>query len=228
MKGFQLLGGISPEEFDYFHEMITHQELTRIGNPGFRDSLSSGLVIGLPPVMNFAKKPIRDKVMHEVLNGQKRICLAISDPNAGSDVAGLTCTAKLSECEKYYIVNGTKKWITNGTFCDYFVTAVRTGDEGIFGVSMLLIERSEGLVTKPIKTSYSAAAGTAYITYTDVKVPVENLLGEENRGFEIIMSNFNHERWMIATGILYGIRLITEQCMMWANQREVFGKKLVE
>ena len=80
----------------------------------------------------------------EVLNGYKRICLAITDENAGSDVANLTCVAKLSECGKFYIVNGTKKWITNGMFSDYFVTAVRTGDEGIFGVSMLLIERSEG------------------------------------------------------------------------------------
>ena len=80
----------------------------------------------------------------EVLNGDKRICLAITDENAGSDVANLTCVAKLSECGKFYIVNGTKKWITNGMFSDYFVTAVRTGDEGIFGVSMLLIERSEG------------------------------------------------------------------------------------
>lgn len=119
----------------------------------------------------------------EVLNGDKRICLAITDENAGSDVANLTCVAKLSECGKFYIVNGTKKWITNGMFSDYFVTAVRTGDEGIFGVSMLLIERSEGLITKPIKTSYSPAAGTAWITFTNVMVPIENLLGEENLGF---------------------------------------------
>jgi alkylation response protein AidB-like acyl-CoA dehydrogenase len=80
-----------------------------------------------------------------VLSGHKIICLAISDENAGSDVAGLTCTAKLSECGKFYIVNGTKKWITNGNFADYFVTAVRTGEAGIFGISMLLIERSEGI-----------------------------------------------------------------------------------
>jgi alkylation response protein AidB-like acyl-CoA dehydrogenase len=79
-----------------------------------------------------------------VLDGRKIICLAISDENAGSDVAGLTCTAKLSDCGKFYVVNGTKKWITNGTFADYFVTAVRTGDPGILGISMLLIERSEG------------------------------------------------------------------------------------
>ena len=71
----------------------------------------------------------------------------------------------------------------------------RTGDKGMGGVSMLLIERGEGLETKPIKTGYSSAAGTAYVIMEDVKVPVENLLGEENQGFKCIMYNFNHERW---------------------------------
>lgn len=91
------------------------------------------------------------------------------------------------------IVNGTKKWITNGTFCDYFVTGVRTGN----ALSVLLIERGEGVETKPIKTSYSSAAGTAYVTFDNVKVPAENLLGQENKGIHIILSNFNHERWMM-------------------------------
>jgi len=75
---------------------------------------------------------------------------------------------------------------------------------------MLLIERSEGLSTKVIKTSYSSAAGTAYITFDNVKVPVENLLGEENRGFEIIMSNFNHERWMIVCCVAGSLRAVIE------------------
>lgn len=78
----------------------------------------------------------------ECLKGEKRIVLAITDPDAGSDVAGLTCTAELSPCKQFYIVNGTKKWITNGTYADYFVTAVRTGKKGTKGISMLLIERS--------------------------------------------------------------------------------------
>ncbi len=78
------------------------------------------------------------------MSGEKIICLAISDANAGSDVAGLTCTAEKSSCGKFYIVNGTKKWITNGMFSDYFTTAVRTGKSGMGGISMLLIERSQG------------------------------------------------------------------------------------
>ena len=79
-----------------------------------------------------------------------------------------------------------------------------------------------------IKTSYSTAAGTSYITFENVKVPIENLLGEENEGFKIIMSNFNHERWMIVCCMSSGSRLIVEECFKWANQREAFGKKLIE
>ena len=128
--------------------------MCRLGAPGFVDGLKAGLIIGLPPVMYWAQKDIKERVTHEVLRGDKQICLAISDPDAGSDVAGLTCTAKLSDCGKFYIVNGTKKWITNGMFCDYFVTAVRTGVKGIPGISMLLIERSAGNLFIILKLFY--------------------------------------------------------------------------
>ena len=98
------------------------------------------MIIGLPPVLHFGSKALKDKIIPEVLSGEKKICLAISEPTAGSDVAALKTTAVKSQCGKYWIVNGTKKWITNGTFCDYFSTAVRTGP-GPGGVTMLLIER---------------------------------------------------------------------------------------
>ena len=135
--------------------------MVRIGCPGVRDAVGAGFAIGLPPIIKFAKPHIREKVVPEIMNGEKVVVLAISDPDAGSDVAGLTCVAKLTDDGKHYIVNGTKKWITNGTYADYFVTAVRTGDQGIFAISMILIERSEGnlfilgVSTKLIKTSYS-------------------------------------------------------------------------
>ena len=80
---------------------------------------------------------------------------------------------------------------TNGVFSDYFVVGAKTDK----GLSVLLIERGEGIETKAIKTSYSAAAGTTFITFDNVKVPVGNLLGEENKGIHVILSNFNHERW---------------------------------
>ncbi|KAJ3071636.1 hypothetical protein HK102_006397, partial [Quaeritorhiza haematococci] len=184
-----LPGGILPSEYDYIAEMIVHEEFARHACRGYGDGLLGGMVIGLPPVLNFGSPALQAKVVPAVLKGEKFICLAISEPTAGSDVANIKTTAKKTPDGKFYIVNGTKKWITNGVFCDYFSTAVRTDK----GISMLLIERSEGVETKGIKTSYSSAAGTAYITFENVKVPVENLLGVENKGFQVIMSNFNHE-----------------------------------
>ena len=220
----KLLGGVSAEEFDYFHEMIVHEEFTNMGYPGYQDSLATGMVIGLPPVLIFGSKAIKERVVPLVLTGKKRICLAISEPGAGSDVANIKTRAIKSPCGKFYIVNGCKKWITGGKESDFFTTAVVTDK----GISMLLVERGPGLETKSIKTSYSSAAGTSYITYENVKVPVENLLGKEGGGFPVIMYNFNHERWFIIAGILAAARSIVDECFRWANQRQVFGKKLLE
>lgn len=218
------------EDFDYFHELILHQELSSLGMPGYVDSLGCGMVIGLPPVINFARPELKAKVVNEVFNGEKRICLAISEPGAGSDVAGVDCTAVKTADGKHYIVNGVKKWITNGNFCDYFSTAVRTGDADsrLKGISMLLIERGPGVTTKKIKTSYSPAAGTALVIFNNVKVPVGNLLGKENQGFKIIVTNFNHERWFIVAQFNRLARLVVEESFKWAHQRHAFGKRLVD
>mmetsp|Transcript_16259 Transcript_16259/g.28934 ORF Transcript_16259/g.28934 Transcript_16259/m.28934 type:complete len:511 (-) Transcript_16259:171-1703(-) len=224
VPGVNLLGGVNPEEFDFFHELIAHEEIARIGCPGFQDGMGAGFIIGLPPVLHFGSKQLAAKIVPEVLTGKKRICLAISEPHAGSDVAGVQTTAVKSPCGQFYIVNGAKKWITNGTFCDYFVTACRTEK----GFSLLLIERDDNLSTTAIKTSYSPAAGTAYVLYENVKVPVGNLLGKEHDGFKCIMHNFNHERWFIVCGVNRGSRLVVEECIKWAKQRKAFNKALVE
>ena len=98
--------------------MIITQELGRCGARGYGDGLQAGAVIGLPPVLNFASDAVKAKVVPEVLSGKKFISLAISEAFAGSDVAGLKTTAKKTEDGKHWIINGTKKWITNGTFSD--------------------------------------------------------------------------------------------------------------
>lgn len=92
--------------------------------------------------MKFASPAMQERVVGPCLRGEKLICLAITEPSAGSDVANIQTTAVLSPCGKFYIVNGLKKWITNAHFCDYFTTAVRTGGKGMKGLSLLLIERS--------------------------------------------------------------------------------------
>lgn len=219
--------GLKIEEFDYFYEQICHEEVGRLATPGFVDGIGSGMVIGLPPVINFGSEEMKSVVVPEVLRGEKRICLAITEPYAGSDVANIRTTAVLDPTGQFYIVNGTKKWITNGFASSYFTTLVRTGGKGAGGLSFLLIPRTEGVETKLISTSYSKSAGTAYITFNNVKVPVQNRIGAENAGFYLSMSNFVHERWMIICYIVAASRGILSEVYKWCNQRKAFGKNLL-
>merc|ERR1712050_99642 len=118
--------------------------------------------------------------------------------------------------------------ITGGMNADYFVTAARTGGKGAKGISMMLVPRTDEVQTKVIKSKYSSAAGTAYVTYEGAVVPKRNMFLKENAGFQIIMSNFNHERWMICIVCIVRARICTEEVFKWAMQRKVFGNKLVE
>jgi len=120
---------------------------------------------------------------------------AVTEPSAGSDVANLKTTAKKTADGKHYIVNGEKKWITNGVFADFFTTAVRTGEEGMGGVSLLVIERSKGVKTTQMKCSGVWPSGTTYVEFDDVMVPVGNLIGKENQGFKYIMSAAHNTKW---------------------------------
>ncbi|KAJ4321548.1 hypothetical protein N0V94_002869 [Neodidymelliopsis sp. IMI 364377] len=225
LHGKNLLGVVKGEEFDYLHDLVQAQEGVRANARGFQDGNMAGMTISLTAVLQWMPETeLKTRVVNEVLTGKKKMCLAITEAFAGSDVAGLRTTATLTPDGKHYIVRGTKKWITNGMFSDYFVTGCKTDK----GFSVLLIERDENLETKLIKTSYSTTAGTAFVEYNDCKVPVENLLGKEHQGFAVIMANFNHERFMMACAVIRHSRTIVEECLKWCNQRIVFGKKLVE
>jgi len=149
--------------------------------------------------------------------------------HAGSDVASIQTSARKTEDGKHYIVNGEKKWITNGIWADFFTTAVRTGGPGMGGISLLLIEKSfPGVTTRKMKCSGAWPSGTTYVTFEDVKVPVENLIGAENDGFRCIMNNFNHERWGLVVQAARLARVCVEEAMRHALQRSTFGKKLID
>ncbi|KAK7546621.1 acyl-CoA dehydrogenase [Phyllosticta citricarpa] len=225
LHGRKLLdGAVEGDKFDYFHDLIMTQEMVRNNARGFQGNMA-GLVIGLTAVKEWARdKELRDRVTEECLTGKKKICLAITEAFAGSDVSGIRTTATKTPDGKHYIISGTKKWITNGMFSDYFVVGCRTEK----GFSVILVEKGDGVDTKPIKTSYSSTAATTFIEFDNVKVPVNHLLGEEHKGFKVIVSNFNHERWSMAAAALRFSRTIVEECLKWSNQRIVFGKKLAD
>ncbi|KPI39756.1 Acyl-CoA dehydrogenase [Cyphellophora attinorum] len=210
---------VPPEQWDLFHEMLLTDEISRTGSGGLVWNLIGGFGIGCPPVVKYGKKSLQERILPGILSGDKRICLAITEPDAGSD---------LSEDGKHFIVNGEKKWITNGIWCDYFTTAVRTGGPGMSGVSLLLIERGEGVSTRRMDCQGVWSSGTTYITFEDVKVPVENLLGKQNKGFQVIMTNFNHERIGIIIQCIRFSRVCFEESVKYASKRKTFGQELIK
>jgi len=226
--GIPCCGDIKPEEWDYFHSLIQAEEI-RVGVDGcygVADGLIGGMAIGLPPLVKFGSPEMIREYAVPIIKGEKRICLAISEPYAGSDVAQIRCTATPTS-DGGWCVNGVKKWITGGMVADYFTTLCRTEKHGSV---MLLIERGDGSTvnTKPIKTSYSAAAGTSYVTLHNAIVPPKNVIGKVGNGFLQTMANFNFERWgMICAGNRHS-RLVVEECMKWALSRKVFGKALIQ
>ena len=133
---------------------------------------------------------------------------------AGSDVANIKTEAIKTSDGKHYIVNGEKKWITNAIFADYYVVVVRTGGPGMHGISLLLLEKGmPGITLRKMKCSGVWASGTTYVTFENVKVPVENLIGPENKGFKCLMVNFNHERMSIATQATRFARVCLEEAL---------------
>ncbi|KAF1813436.1 acyl-CoA dehydrogenase-like protein [Eremomyces bilateralis CBS 781.70] len=222
---YPIIGGIKPEDWDGFHDFILWDELLR---GGAISSIFIGLTVGAPPLRQFASKELQSEFMPAVLKGEKRICLAITEPSAGSDVRNISTTAEKTADGKHYIVNGEKKWITNGMYSDYFMTAVRTGGPGAEGISMLLIPRMEGIRTRPVSIGAGKLSATTFVTFEDVKVPARYLVGEEGKGFRYTLSNFNHERlWIVFQG-LRGSRTCIEDAMAWAMKREAFGMTLIE
>ncbi|KAI8139052.1 acyl-CoA dehydrogenase/oxidase [Fennellomyces sp. T-0311] len=224
---YGLPAGITREEWDTFHGIIVTDEITRCGSSGVSWGLVGGLGVGLPPVVSHGSDYLKKKVVPEVLAGKKFICLAITEPSGGSDVANLQTEAK--DMGDHYLVNGEKKWITNGFFADYFTVAVRTGSPGAEGISFLLIERSmPGVATRRIYCSGAWPSGTAYVTFEDVKVPKVNLIGQENHAFRYIMANFNGERMGIIVQANRSARVCIEECLKYAHKRKTFGKRLID
>ena len=219
-------GGTS-EGIDIWHHNILNEELGYVGVGGVGASL---LVhnIGLPPVINFAQDHLKQLIAPQVINGTKRISLAITEPSGGSDVAQLMCTARLDG--DHYVVNGSKTFITGGMKANWFTTAVRTGGEGAAGLSMLLIPADlEGVSRTALdKKQGWWCSDTATIYFDQVRVPIENLLGDENQGFKVIMHNFNSERMAMCAAMDGAARICLEEAISWARERKTFGKRLAD
>jgi alkylation response protein AidB-like acyl-CoA dehydrogenase len=219
-------GGQAPFEWDAFHSIVKADELARCGAAGVATALTGSLAIALPPILAVGSDFLKQKVARACITGEKIIALAITEPWAGSDVAGIRTTAHREG--DVFVVNGLKKFITAGMYADYFTTAVRTGGDGMGGISLLLIEKTmPGVHCSRLATTGWLSSATTLVRLENVRVPVQNLIGEENAGFMSIMLNFNAERLGIICSALRSSRLCLSEAAKYARQRITFGKPLI-
>ena len=212
-------------EGDLFAKVAASEELMRCGSGGLVAGLGS-LDIGLPPILKWARPDVRDRVLPQVLSGEKISALAITEPGGGSDVANLQTRAVRDG--DFYRVSGSKTFITSGVRADYYTVAVRTGEPGFAGISLLLIEKGTPgfTVGRPLKKMGWWASDTAELFFDDCRVPAANLIGAENMGFACIMGNFQSERLALALMANMTAQLALEESLKWAREREAFGKPI--
>ncbi|WP_444894141.1 acyl-CoA dehydrogenase family protein [Microbulbifer sp. TRSA001] len=215
-------GGI---ETDVFHMIVAAEELARPGAGGLYASLMVH-GIALPPLLHYGSEALKDQVIPSVLRGEKHISLAVTEPGAGSDVANLQCRAVRDGDD--YIVTGEKTYITGGMRANWFTTAVRTGEEGFGGISLLLIPADAEGVSRQLLDKKQGwwCSDTASIFFDQVRIPASNLIGGENQGFLPIVHNFNRERLGIAASCVEFSRVCLQDAIEWAQERQTFGKRL--
>ena len=225
-----ILGIGYPEEYggtpgDIFFQIAAWEEIMRCGSGGVAAGLGS-LNIAIPPIISHGTDEQKERFVKPVILGDKIAALAITEPGGGSDVAGLQTTAVRED--DHYIVNGSKTFITSGCRADQITCAVRTGGSGAQGISLLVIEAdSPGYsVSEKLKKTGWWASDTAQIFFDNCKVPLANLIGEENRGFYGIMENFQSERLQLAVIANVTSQMALEESIRYAGQREAFGRPL--
>lgn len=209
--------------------MFFIDEFFCVGFGGFVWNVIGGFGIGCFFLVKFGKKFVVDCVFFGIFNGDKCICLVIIEFDVGFDVVNFICEVKFFEDGKYYIVNGEKKWIINGIWCDYFIVVVCIGGFGMNGVFFLFVECDfGGVFICRMDCQGVWFLGMIYIMFEDVKVFVENFIGKENQGFCVIMINFNYECIGIIIQCFCFFCVCYEELVKYVNKRRMFGKKLIE
>ncbi|MFY2861556.1 acyl-CoA dehydrogenase family protein [Mycobacterium sp. THU-M104] len=231
-----LLGAGFPEAVgggggDGADAVVICEEVHAAGAPGgvFASLFTCGIAV--PHMIATGDARLIDEFVRPTLAGEKIGALAITEPGGGSDVGHLRTTAvhRSGPEGDYYVVNGAKTYITSGVRADYVVTAVRTGGPGAAGVSLLVVEKgSPGFeVSRKLDKMGWRSSDTAELSYTDVRVPADNLVGTENSGFAQIAQAFVAERIGLAAQAYSSAQRCLDLTVQWCRDRETFGRPLI-
>ena len=230
--GAGLIGLAYPESVgggggDAIDALVLAEEFHYAGAAGgvFASLFTSG--ISLPHIVAAGDTRQIDTYVRPTIDGTTIGSLAITEPDGGSDVAGIRTTAKRDGGD--YVINGAKTFITSAVRADFVVTAVRTGEPGAHGLSLVIVEKGTPgfTVSRKLDKMGWLCSDTAELSYADVRVPVANLVGQENSGFVQIAMNFVSERIGLAVQAYASAQRCLDLSVAWCRNRETFGKPLI-
>jgi alkylation response protein AidB-like acyl-CoA dehydrogenase len=216
-------GGLN---LDLFYTVILLEELQKINSGGFAAAIWAHVYLAMMHLNAEGSEVIKQKYLTYSISGDKIGCLCITEPFGGSDVAGMRTTAVKKN--DHYIINGSKTFITNGVSSDYLVVAAKTNpDLGNKGISIFVLDRDmQGVSATKLDKLGWRASDTGEIAFDNVKVPVENLIGEENNGFLYIMQHFALERLIMGVNAHARAEYALEYALQYMSKRQAFGKSI--
>ncbi|HVP68474.1 MAG TPA: acyl-CoA dehydrogenase family protein [Anaeromyxobacteraceae bacterium] len=209
---------------DYWYVVAYAEELTRSRNGGLGTAMLVQGEMATPIIGELGTDEQKREFLAPALKGEKVAALAVSEPDAGSDVAAIRTRARREGGD--WVVTGSKMWISNGSRADFLTLAVRTGEEGHGGLSLLTFPTdAKGYeVSRRLKKVGNLASDTAALYFDECRVPLRYLLGEENQGFYYIMNGFQGERLVAAVTAVAASQLLIEDAMRYGRERRVFGR----
>jgi citronellyl-CoA dehydrogenase len=227
------LGVHYPEELggsagDYWYSVVWGEELVRARCSGLAMALAVQTDMATPIINELGTKEQKEEFLAPAIRGDYIAALGVSEPNCGSDVASIQTTARRDGDD--YVINGAKLWITNGSRADFITLAVRTGDKGYGGISLVLFPtKTKGFkVTRTIKKAGNHASDTAELSFEDCRIPRRYLLGEENHGFYYIMMNFQGERLIAAVKAVSASQMNLDRTISYMQERAAFGRPILK
>lgn len=211
---------------DIFYTVIFLEELQKINSGGFAAAMWAHAYLAMTHVFTEGDEAIKEKYLIPSIAGEKIGCLCITEPFGGSDVAGMKSTA-VKKGDKY-IINGSKTFITNGVYSDYLVVAAKTDPElKSKGMSIFIMDRdTPGISATKLDKLGWRASDTAEIAFDNVEIPVENLMGEEGKGFPYIMQHFAFERLIMGINSHARSEFALEYALQYMSERTAFGKTI--
>ncbi len=232
------LGLCFPEEYggqggDYFYSLVRADCMSYAGNGGLGMGFAVQTDMVLPPIHLLGTEELKQRYLPPGIAGEKIGALGITEPGAGSDVAGIRTTAIRDGDE--YVVNGSKTFITNGARADFIVLVVKTDpDGGHDGITLLVVDLKDDdgnptpgfSVSRKLEKMGMHSSDTGELAFEDVRVPAENVLGEVGKGFYHISWELQGERLVAAAGCVYGAERIFDKTLEYARERHAFGRPI--